>query len=283
MSQIKIVTDSTVALSKEEINKYGIVVVPLTVEIDGVVYEDGVTINSEEFLEKMENAQHLPKTSQPSIGKFQEVYEEMYDQDPDCTIISIHVSTGLSGTIYAADQAAALTRAKVVTFDSRSADRGQAFPVLEAAKMAQEGKSVDEILERIEIVRDETEVYLSFVSLDNMVAGGRLSKTAGLIGNMLNIKVGAHVDKDGKVEVVAKGRGLKALKKFHDSVLEKMAQLSEIKGIGISHAGVPEVAEKMANKLRNLYPNVEILVQDTTPIVSTHTGKGAMAIIYYGK
>lgn len=280
MSNIKIVTDSSVALTAEEVKTYGIYIVPLSVQIDGTVYEDGITIQPNEFLEKMVTSQSLPQTSQPAIGKFTAVYDEIAQQYPDDEILSLHLSSRLSGTIHAAEQAAALTNAKVTTFDTLSTDRGQAFMVIEAAKMVAKGATMTEILDKLLEVRDQTHIFLSFTSLNNMVAGGRLSKTQGMIGNLLNIKVGAGVDKEGAVEVLAKGRGMKAIAKFHDSVIDGMKAYSEVMSIGISHAGIPEVAEKMAARLQTLFPETPIVTQVTTPIVSTHTGAGALAIIY---
>ncbi len=116
-----------------------------------------------------------------------------------------------------------------------------------------------------------------------MVAGGRLSKTSGLIGNLLNIKVGAGVDKTGSVEVITKGRGMKALSKFNDGVIAKMQAYSDILAIGVSHAGVPEVAEKMAVRLNKIWPDIKIEVMTTGPIISTHTGVGALAILYHAR
>mgnify|MGYP003362209847 CR=1 FL=1 len=281
MSNIKIVTDSAVALTQEEIKQYDITIVPLTVQIDGVVYEDGVTIQRNEFLEKMTTSHSLPQTSQPSIGKFQAVYEAINDQYPDAEILSLHLSSGLSGTVHAAEQAAALTSAKITTFDTLNADRAQAFPVLVAAKMAQAGADMADIVTEIEKVRSHAHTYLSFTSLDNMVAGGRLSRASGLIGNILNIKVGAGVDESGSVEVLVKGRGMKAIAKFNDNVIAKMQEYSDMLAIGVSHAGVPEVAEKMAARLNDIWPDIKIEVTNTGPIISTHTGIGALAILYH--
>lgn len=283
MANIKIVTDSAVALTPEEIKQYDITVIPLTVQIDGVVYEDGVTIQRDEFLDKMLKTHSLPQTSQPSIGRFQDVYDSIHEKNPDSEILSLHISSGLSGTVHAAEQAAALTSAKITTFDTLNADRSQAFSVLAAAKMAQDGATMDEILTEVKQVRSDSHTYLSFTSLDNMVAGGRLSKTSGLIGNLLNIKVGATVDKTGAVEVVAKGRGMKAISKFNDGVISKMQEYSEMLAIGVSHAGVPEVAEKMAARLNKIWPDIKIEVTTTGPIISTHTGVGALSILYHAR
>lgn len=280
MSNIKIVTDSAVALTTDEIANYGITIVPLTVQIDGVVYEDGVTLKREEFLDFMQKSKNLPQTSQPSIGKFQVAYDAIHEKFPDSEILSLHLSSGLSGTVHAAKQAAALTAAKITTFDTLNADRSQAFQVLTAAKLAQKGATMAEIISEVEKVRGQSHTYLSFTSLDNMVAGGRLSKASGIIGNLLNIKVGACVDEMGSVEVIVKGRGMKAIAKFHDTVIEKMKTYPEVSAIGISHAGIPEVAERMAKRLNEIWPEIKIEVMTTGPIISTHTGLGALAILF---
>ncbi|MCC7668080.1 DegV family protein [Leuconostoc pseudomesenteroides] len=281
MSNIKIVTDSAVALTPEEIAFYDIKIVPLSVQIDGTVYEDGVTIQRDEFLEKMVVSKNLPQTSQPSIGAFQLAYDEIHQKYPDSEILSIHMSSGLSGTVRAAEQAAALTSAKITTFDTLAADRAQAFVVLQAAEMAKQGASMAEIVPAIEQARDESNIYLSFTSLTNMVAGGRLSKTQGIIGNLLNIKVGAGVTHtDGTVDVLLKGRGMKTIAKFNNNVIAKMQEYKEMVAIGISHAGIPEEATQLADRLKAIWPDLDIPVLNTTPIISTHTGVGALAILY---
>ncbi|CAK1253681.1 DegV family protein [Fructobacillus tropaeoli] len=280
MAKVQIVTDSAAKLTQAEIDQYQIKVVPLTVQIDGTIYQDGVTISAEEFLEKMQESDQLPQTSQPSIGAFKEVYDQCYQEDPDAVVLSLHLSSGLSGTVNAAAQANALTKADVHAFDTLSADRSEAFVVLAAAKAAQAGQSLEEVLKVAETARDQTYIFLSFRSLDNMVAGGRLSKTQGLIGNLLNIKVGAKVDEEGKVDVVVKGRGLKTIKAFNENVIEQMKGYKQMKAIGVTYTGIKDEAEEMVQRLNAIWPDIDILLSVATPIISTHTGMGALAILY---
>ncbi|CAH1851375.1 DegV family protein [Convivina intestini] len=280
MVKVAIVTDSAARLTAEEIKEYDIHIVPLTVQIDGTVYEDGVTIHPEEFLEKMAQSSTLPQTSQPSIGAFKETYDKIYQEHPEAEILSLHLSSGLSGTVGAAQQAGSLTKADVTTFDTLLADRSEGFVVLAAAKAAKAGEDMDTVVAAATTARSESHIYLSFRSLTNMVAGGRLSKTQGLIGNLLNIKVGAFVDAQGKVDVMLKGRGMKTIAKFNDEVIEKMKGYTEMLEIGISHAGVAEEAQALADRLNQIWPDINILISTTTPIVSTHTGLGALAILY---
>lgn len=283
MSKVKIVTDSGAKFTKQELDEFNIPVIPLSVEIDGTIYQDGVTISPEEFLDEMAKSKELPRTSQPPIGAFQEAYEKAAGGDDTVQILSMHISSGLSGTVNAAHQAASLVKNEVITFDTYSADRSQAFVVLAAARVAEAGGTMDEVLAAAKKARENTYIYLSFRNLDNMVAGGRLSKTQGLIGNLLNIKVGAFVDKHGKVDVAVKGRGLKTLNKYNDEVIEKMKGFKKMKGIGVTHAGLPEEAQEMADRLNAIWPDLDILVSVATPLISTHTGLGALAILFEAK
>ncbi|MBS9334724.1 DegV family protein [Fructobacillus sp. M1-13] len=280
MSKVKIVTDSGAKFTEKEKEEFDIQVVPLSVEIDGTIYEDGVTISPEEFLDKMAVSAEVPHTSQPPIGAFQEAYEKALAGDEDAEILSLHISSGLSGTVNAAHQAGALVKNKVVAFDTYSADRSEAFVVLAAARVAKNGGSMEEVLAAAEKAREDTYIYLSFRNLDNMVAGGRLSKTQGLIGNLLNIKVGAFVDPKGKVEVATKGRGLKTLNKFNEDVIDKMKSFKTMKGIGITYTGIKEEAEAMAARLNEIWPDIDILVSVATPMIATHTGMGALAFLF---
>ena len=135
MAKIKVVTDSSVQLTPEEIDKYDITVVPLTITIDGETYTDGVDISREEFVKKMDASKELPKTSQPSIGVFEKVFKDLTDDGSQ--VVGIFLARSLSGTIEAARQAADLIgKSKEVTLiDSDLTDRAEAYQVLAAAKM----------------------------------------------------------------------------------------------------------------------------------------------------
>ena len=116
--------------------------------------------------------------------------------------------------------------------------------------------------------------------LDNLVAGGRLSKTAGLLAGMLNIRIGAHVVK-GNINVETKGRGVKSTKAYLRKIIEILqAAPNGVRAIGISTAGIPDKREALGEQLRKLFPGVEIVLQQTTPVVATHTGDDAIGFSY---
>ena len=280
MAQVKIVTDSTAMLTPEEAAEFDVKIVPLSITIDGTSYQDGVTLSRVEFMDKMAEAKNLPQTSQPALGYFTEVYESIMAADPETQIISIHLTKGLSGTADAARQAALMVEGDITTLDSEFIDRADGFQVLAAAKLAAAGASKEAVLAEIQRVRDNTQLYLTVSNLDNLVAGGRLSKTAGFIAGVLNIKVGAHIEQ-GNINVEVKGRGAKSTKAYLKKIVEQMqAAPNGVAAIGISHAGIPVEAQELADKVNEVFPDVKIVVQQTSPTVSTHTGAGAIGFSY---
>ena len=278
MAQVKIVTDSTAMLLPDEIEKYDIKVIPLTITIDDVTYQDGITISPVEFMDKMATSKNLPQTSQPALGVFTEIYEPLVADGS--SVISIHLTKGLSGSVDAARQAAMMVDGDVTVIDSDLIDRSLGMVVLAAAEKAATGATRDEVLAEINAVKAKTEQYVLVSKLDNLVAGGRLSKTAGLLAGMLNIRICAHVVK-GNINVETKGRGVKSTKAYLRKIIEILqAAPNGVHAIGISTAGIPDKREALGEQLRKLFPGVEIVLQQTTPVVATHTGDDAIGFSY---
>lgn len=278
MSRVYIVTDSTADLTEEEVKQFEISIVPMNISIDDENYIDGVTITKDEFKQKMIASSELPKTAQPSIGRFVEVYDEL-GKNGD-TVISIQMMRSISGTVDAARQAADITETNVTVVDSDFTSRSMGMIVKEAAKAAQEGKSVEEILEIIEDAKKRTTLYLTVVNLDNLIKGGRISQLMGMFSNLLNIKLFLQVI-HGKIEIIQKGRGLKSLQKKYEEIFEEMKAVpSGIQEIGIMHAGLSEFNEGNIARVRELFPNVPLTIVTTSPIIMSHTGVDAMAITY---
>ena len=278
MSRVYIVTDSTADLTEEEVKQFEISIVPMNISIDDENYIDGVTITKDEFKQKMIASSGLPKTAQPSIGRFVEVYDEL-GKNGD-SVISIQMMRSISGTVDAARQAADITETNVTVVDSDFTSRSMGMIVKEAAKAAQEGKSVEEILEIIEDAKKRTTLYLTVVNLDNLIKGGRISQLMGMFSNLLNIKLFLQVI-HGKIEIIQKGRGLKSLQKKYEEIFEEMKAVpSGIQEIGIMHAGLSEFNEGNIARVRELFPNVPLTIVTTSPIIMSHTGVDAMAITY---
>lgn len=280
MAKIKVVTDSSVQLTPEEIDKYNITVVPLTITIDGQTYTDGVDISREEFVKKMDESKELPKTSQPSIGVFEKVFRELTEDGSQ--VVGIFLARSLSGTIEAARQAADLIGKgdQIDLVDSELTDRAEAYQVLAAAKDAQEGKGLEEILAHIEKLKQNQKLRMIVVNLDNLIKGGRLGPVAGKIATLLNIRIELHMP-NGNLDVAKKGRGKKFSKNFDKRILKYVEEHKhELKEVSISYVDTLEDMQALGEKIKEINPDIKVLIRVTSPIIATHAGSGAYAVFY---
>ena len=274
MTKIKIVTDSSVTIEPELVKQLDITVVPLSVMIDNVVYSDADLKEEGKFLQLMQEAKNLPKTSQPPVGVFAEVFEDLSKDGSQ--ILAIHMSHALSGTVEAARQGASLSTADVMVIDSSFTDQALKFQVVEAAKLAQEGKDMEEILTRVEAVKKHTELYIGVSTLENLVKGGRIGRVTGLLSSLLNIRVVMQM-KDHELQPIVKGRGAKTFKKWLDELTTTLSERS-VAEIGISYSGSADWAKEMKESLQ-AYVEQPISVLETGSIIQTHTGENAWAIL----
>ena len=273
MAKIKIVTDSSVTIEPELVNDLDITIVPLSVMVDGVLYSDA-DLKEGEFLRLMKESTNLPKTSQPPVGVFAEVFEELSESAD--YIVAIHMSHALSGTIEAARQGATLANANVTVIDSSFTDQALKFQVVEAAKLAKEGADLEEILQKIEEVREKTELYIGVSTLENLVKGGRIGRVTGLLSSLLNIRVVMQMD-NHQLQPIAKGRGDKTFKKWLVELEEKL-KTAKVAEIGISYAGTASFANEIKERLQ-VFVEKPISVLETGSIIQTHTGENAWAIL----
>lgn len=277
MSRIHIVTDSTSDLRPEVLESHGVHMVPLSIQIGEKTYLDRIDLEPEPFLSLMAEAEELPKSSQPAPGVFKELYDELGKNGDQ--VLSIHMTGGMSGTVESARAAAELTETDVTVIDSRYISYALTFQVLEAAKMAKEGKSMEEIVAKVDKIRKNTKLYVVVDTLDNLVKGGRIGKGRALVGSFLKIKPIASLD-DGEYTPVAKAR---SHKKVVDWLYEDFIERTKgktVKGVGFAHANGFAMAEPLRERI------VESGFKDsyfdfTTPVISTHTGIGALGFMFY--
>ena len=273
MAKIKIVTDSSITIEPQIVEDLEITIVPLSVMVDGVVYSDA-DLKEGEYLRLMQSSKNLPKTSQPPVGVFAEVFERLGEHADK--IISIHMSHALSGTVEAARQGATLSNVDVTVIDSSFTDQALKFQVVEAAKLAKAGADLEDILAKIEEVREKTELYIGVSTLENLVKGGRIGRVTGLLSSLLNIRVVMQM-KQHELQPIVKGRGVKTFKKWVNDLAVSLKD-KKVAEIGISYAGTAELANEMKQILQ---PCVEktISVLETGSIIQTHTGENAWAIL----
>lgn len=220
MDKIKIITDSTADLPEHIIKKYDIEVLPLLVSFEEETYKDGVDINTHTLLEKMSSLDIFPKTTQVTPPRFIECYKKFIDEG--YKILSIHLSSKMSGTYQSACIAKeTLETDDIVVIDSLNVTSGLGLLVIKAAKLKECGLGIEEIeIELLKLI-PHVKSALVFNSLDNLVKGGRLSKTAGVIGNILSIKPILAVE-NGEIVVRDKVRGSKkAIRTILDYVDKK--------------------------------------------------------------
>lgn len=276
---MKIVTDSGADLSFEECQKIDVTMLPLKVEIGGKSYQAGVDIDSNDFYDMMDTTLSLPKTSTPSIGDFQQAYEKLAKEDPE--ILSIHISSGLSGTMDTARQAAELVEnAQITLFDTLSLSAAQAWYVEAAVKLRDAGKSMDEILLKLNQIQSAVTTHFTLPDLKFLIAGGRISHLKGLMAVLLGIKPVIEVSKeDGKYYDKLKKRSFSKAILGIVELLEEKHQQGEKLLAQICTAGNPDGGKQLVEAMNKVF-DVEWLPEFTLgTALGAHTGRGLVGII----
>lgn len=219
MEKIKLITDSTSDLTPELIEKYSIHVLPLTVHIGNQSFKDGESITLEEMYQGVENGGPFPTTSQVNPQEFHDVYKKYLDEG--YKIISVHISSHLSGTLQSAEIAKDMLETKDITIVDTEGVSGVIFlSLVEAGELILAGKSFEEVVEGIRKTAKEVKLLATFDTLEFLAKGGRIPKSVGAIGGFLGIKPLISL-KEGKLEMMDKVRGnkkaLNALKTFIDN------------------------------------------------------------------
>src|SRR5574339_112276 len=246
---MKIVTDCAADMSTEEIKKLNIVQAPLFIQFpEGEV--NAIEISADEFYDRLEAMRPaIPTTAQPSSGIFAELYRRLAEKEND--IFSIHISSGLSGTINSArdggDQVKA--RAHVSYWDTLTLSGGQRFQVMAAALASRANWATQAIQERLEKIRERTEVIYTLDTLEYLARGGRIGRVKAMAGALLNLKPVIRVDSDGKYSTVTTGRTLnKSINAIAEHLQHKYANTPL--WVTVLHGRFAEKAEVLANELK---------------------------------
>ncbi len=274
-ARVAVVTDSTADLPENLRTEQGITVVPLTVSLDGQSYLDGVDIQAAEFYRRLE-AGATATTSQPSPGRFAEVYRRLLE-DHD-SVVSIHISERLSGTYAAARQGAELAgRERIHVVDSGCVSMALGLIVLAASRMSAEGTSAEALLERLQPLSDGARVYFTVATLEHLRRGGRIGRARALLGSVLQLKPVLTIE-DGQVAPLERIR-------TYDRALSRVIELARAtdRGRGIcaivGHAGAEAAAERVARDLEGVADT--LLIQPLGPVVGAHAGPGTVGIGCY--
>lgn len=266
-----VITDSTADIAPAMAEERGVTVVPLSVSFGDETITDG-TLSQPEFFGRMAAEPQLPTTSQPAPGLFVEAYEKALETAS--SVVSVHISNRLSGTIESARQAAEQFSGRVHVFDSLNLSWGLALQVMEAARLADLGLEPGEALTALEKVRERVRLIVGLDSLDNLARGGRIGKVSAFLGSMLNLKVTLTVDPDGAFQPVARNRGERAaLEHTLNWVAEKMGDARRGR-FAVGYAMEPSRAERLAEAIRQRFDVEDLVVYEAGSVICAHTGTG---------
>ncbi len=270
---MKIVTDCAADLTLEERQEFDITEAPLFIQFpEGEI--NASEISPDDFYNRLEAMRPaIPTTAQPSAGIFQSLYEKLAETKGQ--ILSIHISSGLSGTINSARNGAAQMKEKLVTtIDTMTLSGGQRFQVLAAAKAANLGWTMDAIKKRLDAVREKTEVIYTLETLEYLARGGRIGRVQALAGALLSLKPIIRVDHaDGKYSTVGKGRTIKK------NIATMVNHLSEMYGDAplwatVLHGRFEKGAEQMKAAMQSSLNIAKLEVVRISPVLGVHTGPG---------
>ena len=273
--EIKIVTDSTSDLDKDTAKNLSVEIVPLNVHFGDEVYKDGIEINSDDFFDKLIKGTVFPKTSQPSVGEFIDVYEILGNDGSD--IISIHISDQLSGTINSARQAAKHLEGKIKVhiIDSKQISISLGLITISAATAVKEGKTLNEVLDLTESLIARSHVFTALDTLEYLEKGGRIGKAKSLVGKILNFKpiIGSA---DGIIDAFGRGRSNTACM---IKLEELVKSTGEIESIGIVYSTDKSLADKFSEQItQNLKLEKPPKSYQIGPVIGVYGGPNVIGV-----
>ena len=279
----KILTDSTADLPESWTQEHDVQVLGLTIQLDGQTYEtvgpDKLT--SEQLLAKMESGSK-PTTSQINVGQFEDVFRQ-YAQE-GTAVLYVAFASALSGTYQSAVMAREMVledypEAIITILDTKAASMGEGLLVMKAAEARAAGQSLEQTADLLQSLVLRVQTYFLVDDLNHLMRGGRISKAAALMGNLVNIKPIIAVTADGSLDSVAKVRGKK---KAQAEVVRMTLETISDPRVVVAYAGEKEVAENVKEQLLASGQVTEVLILPLGPVISTHTGPGTLGLFSIG-
>lgn len=277
---MQIVTDGAADITAAQHQGLPIHTVPISFILDGKSYCSGVDIQPAEFYKLIESTTSFPTTSQPSPGEFAEVYERLAKTDPE--ILSIHVSSGLSGTLNSARLGASLVpEAKITFYDTRTLSGALGWHVVAAARAVQAGWDMERIVAMLPKLTSGIDALYTLATLKYLIHGGRISHMRGLIGSLLEIKPIIGVSKDeGKYYQRGSGRTLrKAIPMLADVIAKQHAPGTALR-VQVLHGDNEAGAALLHEKLDGMFQCTWLPLGSIAPVLGAHTGPGLVAVIF---
>jgi DegV family protein with EDD domain len=275
--KLAFVTDSGTGFDTAFWKERGIYSVPLQITDGANTYDENETIHHDDVIKRL-HEQAVMKTSLPSLGKIEDLFEQIKAEGYD-GVFCVPICKGLSGTLDAMESAANQIGLQFYGFDCYATAVVQAHCIEEAQRMYEQGKSIEEIFEKLEKIAKSCDTILLCDDLQHMKRGGRLTPMAALLGGLLKIKPILHdnIETDGRVDVLDKVR---TMSKAQERVIERMKNYGVTKAYDftVAHVDAKEAAEKYAQKISAAFDNAKVRVIDLVSAVGIHTGLGCLAV-----
>lgn len=279
---MQIVIDSGVdiILPEADMQKLNYHVVPLVVSLDGNSYRENVDIEKDRFFELLEGSDQLPVTSQPSVGDFAGVYRELAKTDPD--ILSIHISSGLSGTVNAARTAAGMVpEANVTVVDTLTLSAASGWIVEAASRAVNAGWPKEKILELIEKVKAATYTFYTLSDLKYLIHGGRISHMKGLIASLLHIKPMIGIEKEyGKYVQMGQARSFERAVKGIVNLITDLYQAGSDLRVQVMHAQNLDGAQMLKEQAEKVFKCTFLPVGQLSLVLGAHTGPSMVGVAF---
>ena len=270
---VRVVTDSTADLPPALAEEMGITVVPLNVHFDDAVFLDGVDISPDEFYRRLVSSPNLPKTSQPAVGAFMETYQQLLT-DAD-GIVSVHISSKVSGTYNAAQQAVAeLGSNAIEVVDTLQASLALGLIAVAAARIAQSGASLPEVLAEAGSASQRARFFGLVETLEYLEKGGRIGKAQAFLGSLLRIKPILSLQ-EGVAHPVERVRTRAKGVERMAAIIEDLAPLE---ALGVMASDVAEGAEELSKAVAHHLPGVDVVASRFGPVIGTYLGPGSLGI-----
>ncbi len=280
MRKIGIVMDSTGYLPNAILEQFQIRVVPLSVNIGNETFYE-TELSNAVYFEKLSHISGLSTTSQPSVGSFLETYESLLAEGIE-EVVSIHISSAISGTLHSAQMAKELASSpNIHLFDSRSSALGLGVLAWAAAEWAAEGLSALQIMDRLHNLKQQTELYFIVNTLENLRKGGRIGGAAALVGTLLQIKPILYFNQNAQIDVFDKVRSRS--RAWHRVLEELNRALSSGQRyrICVMHVNIPEEGEILLNELKGRFPEHDVRLFEAGAVIATHVGTGAFGLTFH--
>lgn len=278
MPNVAIVTDSVADLPPQIAEEFGITVVPLIVRFGTDLYRDGIDLSPDQFYERLKTSKALPATSVPPPAAYADAYDKLAEKTNEIAVISL--TSRLSATYQVALQAVGLMkkRCRVEVVDSEWAIMAEGFIVIAAAKAAQSGASLDEVLDVAHHTRNRVDMYAAFDTLEYLERGGRIGKAQAFLGSLLKVNPIICL-KDGEPYPLARER---SRTKAIDRLYNFATSFGSIEALAVEYAIDLDEANRLVQRLHAKYPQVPIYISRASPVIGTHTGPGLIVVSVLG-